>query len=103
MRTTYKDVRNDVLGFATMALTVFSTMIWAGNTCYYGLSEDDACFLLCIQGAICCTLVIIALFSTHFVAIKINRYATKRFIVKIVRKINEAYDYVSESAASNED
>lgn len=103
MKTTYKDVRNDVLGFATLALTVFSTIIWTSNTSRFGLSADDGSILLCIQGGICFLLVTITLFSTHFVAIKINRYATKRFIVKIVRKINEAYDYVSESATSNED
>ena len=91
---TYKEIKDEMLACASFLGTVLSTLIWSANTNYLGLTENEGWFLLAIEGLVCFGVITGALYGAHWLAHKINKHATQRFIIKVLRKYNDITDMV---------
>ena len=90
----YKEIKDEVLACVSFMGTVLGTLVWSANTNYVGLTEDESWFILAMEGLICFGVITGALYGAHWLAHKINKHATRHFVVKVLRKYSEITDMV---------
>lgn len=85
----YKDVKDEVLGCSSFLVGFVATLIWSANTCYWGLTENEGWLVFAIEAAICFSIATLSFFAIHWIALKIDRYSTKRFIISVLKKFTK--------------
>lgn len=87
----FKETKLEFLTAVSILISVIPALIYAGGD-YYGLTENEAWAIFIVKGAFITAIICAIVFLSYFVAEKINKHATRRLLIKCIRKFNSFAD-----------